>query len=89
MITFSLIVYFLLRSARSVVSKLLFAAATYIIWQERNNRIFKAQKRSQAQVVDLIKSTVRLKLLSCRFKKTAKVEDLLRVWHLPLSLRHS
>ena len=77
------------RSVRSVVSKLLFAAASYYIWQERNNRIFKKQKRSEAQVVDLVKSTVRLKLLTCRFKKSANVIDLIRVWKLSPSLMHS
>ena len=77
------------RSVRSVVSKLLFAATSYVIWKERNKRIFMKQKRSEAQVVDYIKSTIRLKLLTCRFKKSASVEDLLRVWKLPLSLMHS
>ena len=77
------------RSVRSVVSKLLFAAASYYIWQERNNRIFKKQKRSEVQVVDLVKSTVRLKLLTCRFKKSANVIDLIRVWKLSPSLMHS
>ena len=77
------------RSVRSVISKLLFAAAAYVIWQERNNRLFKKQSRSEAQVVDFIKSTVRLKLLTCRFKKTANVIDLVRVWKLPTSLIHS
>ena len=77
------------RSVRSVVSKLLFAASTYVIWQERNNRIFKKVKRSEDQVVDFIKSTVRLKLLTCRFKKTSNVIDLVRVWKLSPSLMHS
>lgn len=77
------------RSVRSVVSKILFAATSYVIWQERNNRIFRKQKRSEAQVVDFIKSTIRLKLLTCRFKKTVSVKDLLRVWKLPQSLLHS
>ena len=84
----SLIVAAKSRSVRSVVSKLLFAATSYFIWQERNSRIFKKQFRSEAQVIDVIKSTVRLKLLTCRFKKTANVVDLVRVWKLPPSLMH-
>lgn len=87
-IVHSLIVAAKSRSVRSVVSKLLFAATSYFIWQERNSRIFKNQFRSEAQVVDVIKSTVRLKLLTCRFKKTVNVVDLVRVWKLPLSLMH-
>ena len=76
------------RSVWSVVSKLLFAATTYFIWKERNSRLFKKQTRSEAQLVDVIKPTVRLKLLSCRFKKTANMIDLVRVWKLSPSLMH-
>ncbi|GJU99086.1 zinc knuckle CX2CX4HX4C containing protein [Tanacetum coccineum] len=58
------------RSARSIIVKLVFAASCYFIWQERNNRLFKNQKKSEDQLIEVIKSTVRLKLLSCKFKKT-------------------
>ncbi|GKE10509.1 hypothetical protein Tco_1414060 [Tanacetum coccineum] len=34
----------------------------------------KSQKRSEVQVSDVIKSTFHVKLLSCKFKKTANVE---------------
>ncbi|GKD74642.1 hypothetical protein Tco_1332924, partial [Tanacetum coccineum] len=61
------------RSARSVISKLTFAASCHFICQERNNILFKNQKRSEVQVSDVIKSTVYLKLLSCKFKKTNNV----------------
>nr|GEZ01739.1 hypothetical protein [Tanacetum cinerariifolium] len=37
---------------------------------ERNFRLFKSQKRTPLQVIDCIKSSVRLKLLSCTFKKS-------------------
>ncbi|GJY68079.1 hypothetical protein Tco_0471061 [Tanacetum coccineum] len=53
-----------IRSVRCVISKLIFAAASYFIWQERNYRLFMKKKRSEDQVIDLIKSTVRLKLLT-------------------------
>nr|GEV28401.1 hypothetical protein [Tanacetum cinerariifolium] len=57
-------------STRSVIAKLVFVASCYFIWQERNDRLFAKKKRSQDQVIDIIKSIVRLKLLTCRFKKT-------------------
>ncbi|GKB95976.1 hypothetical protein Tco_0982113 [Tanacetum coccineum] len=63
-----------MRSARSVIAKLVFAASCYFIWQERNNRLFMKTKRSQDQVIDIIKSTVRLKLLSCKSKRTKNVQ---------------
>ena len=45
------------RYARSVIAKLVFPASYYFIWQERNYRLFKNQKRSQAQIMEVIKST--------------------------------
>ncbi|GKF00995.1 hypothetical protein Tco_0027918, partial [Tanacetum coccineum] len=67
------------RSARSVIAKLVFAACSYFIWQERNYRLFKKKERSKEQVLELIMSIVRLKLLSCRFKKTSRVDLLAQI----------
>ncbi|GKA65583.1 hypothetical protein Tco_0765290, partial [Tanacetum coccineum] len=39
-----------MRSVRSVITKLVFAASCYFIWQECNNRLFNKKKRSQDQV---------------------------------------
>ncbi|GJQ97566.1 reverse transcriptase domain, reverse transcriptase zinc-binding domain protein [Tanacetum coccineum] len=75
-----------MRSARSVIAKLIFAASCYFIWQERNYRLFKKKKRSQDQVIDIIMSTVRLKLMTCRFKKTSIVQMLSHIWKLPTTL---
>nr|GEY12861.1 RNA-directed DNA polymerase, eukaryota, reverse transcriptase zinc-binding domain protein [Tanacetum cinerariifolium] len=60
------IVYFLIplakmRSIRSVICKLVFTATCYFIWQERNFRLFKKVKRTQDQIIKIIKSNVRLK----------------------------
>ncbi|GJY38388.1 RNA-directed DNA polymerase, eukaryota, reverse transcriptase zinc-binding domain protein [Tanacetum coccineum] len=74
------------KSARSVIAKLVFAASTYFIWQERNNRLFKNHKRSYSQVIKCIISTVRLKLLTCIFKKTKTVMAFMHLWKLPDSL---
>nr|GEU59754.1 hypothetical protein [Tanacetum cinerariifolium] len=45
------------KSARSVTLKLVFAAACYFLWQERNNRLFKKTKRTQDQICGIIKDT--------------------------------
>nr|GEY27449.1 hypothetical protein [Tanacetum cinerariifolium]GEY36830.1 hypothetical protein [Tanacetum cinerariifolium] len=73
-------------SARSVIAKLVFAACSYFIWQERNYRLFKKWERSKEQFLELIMSIVRLKLLSCRFKKTYRVDSLAQIWNIPRSL---
>ncbi|GJT41697.1 hypothetical protein Tco_0941562 [Tanacetum coccineum] len=39
------------RSARGIIAKLVFNASAYFIWQERNGRLFKNQKRSPNQSV--------------------------------------
>ncbi|GJX47894.1 hypothetical protein Tco_0273084 [Tanacetum coccineum] len=67
------------RSARSIIVKLVFAASCYFIWKEQNNRLFKNQKKFEDQLIEVIKSTVRLKLLSCKFKKTKNVEYFLHL----------
>ncbi|GJU82517.1 putative reverse transcriptase domain-containing protein, partial [Tanacetum coccineum] len=70
------------RSSRSVIAKLVVAATAYFIWQERNYRLFKKMKRSKEQLVDCISSSIRLKLLSCRFKSSRDGLALLRHWKI-------
>ncbi|GJW40181.1 hypothetical protein Tco_0066026 [Tanacetum coccineum] len=59
------------RTSRSIIAKLVVAATTYFIWQERNGRLFKNSKRTVSQVIECIMNSVRLKLMSCRLKKTS------------------
>ncbi|GJS60899.1 hypothetical protein Tco_0655683 [Tanacetum coccineum] len=75
------------RTARSVFGKLIFAASAYFIWLERNNKVFKKVKKSPEDIRDMVKVTVRLKLLSFRFKMTNSVELLLSRWKMPTSFR--
>nr|GEW13109.1 hypothetical protein [Tanacetum cinerariifolium] len=74
------------RSSRSVISKLVVAACAYFIWQERNSRLFKKKKRLVKQVVDCIYVSARLKLLSCRFKRSTESLMFARLWQLPDSI---
>ncbi|GJW93328.1 hypothetical protein Tco_0173000 [Tanacetum coccineum] len=70
------------RSSKSVIAKLVLAASAYFIWQERNERLFKNKKRTAKQVIDCIFSSVRLKLLSCRFKKSKEGVFFAQRWSL-------
>ncbi|GJW28532.1 hypothetical protein Tco_0045407 [Tanacetum coccineum] len=56
-------------TSKSVISKLVLVVAAYFMWKERNESLFKGLKRSSAQVIECVVSAVRLKLMSCRFKK--------------------
>ncbi|GJV97940.1 hypothetical protein Tco_1549517 [Tanacetum coccineum] len=60
------------RSSHIVIAKLVVAASAYFIWQERNWRLFKKSKRTVNQIIECIKSAVRLKLLSCSFKRSSE-----------------
>ncbi|GKA50438.1 hypothetical protein Tco_0743511 [Tanacetum coccineum] len=60
------------KTTHVVIAKLVVAASAYFIWQERNWRLFKKSKRSIDQVVSCISSSVRMKLLSCAFKRTTE-----------------
>ncbi|GKF33031.1 hypothetical protein Tco_0106231, partial [Tanacetum coccineum] len=77
-----------LRSIRSMLPKLVLAASTYFIWQELNSWIFKMQKRSKEQVIEVSISTVWLKLPTFRFKKSRRMDSMLENWHLPRFLVH-
>nr|GEX06109.1 hypothetical protein [Tanacetum cinerariifolium] len=71
------------KSSKIVIAKIVLAASAYFIWQERNWRLFKKSKRSVKQVVDCIASTVHLKLLSCRFRRSKDGVHYARLWDLP------
>ncbi|GJU44346.1 retrovirus-related pol polyprotein from transposon TNT 1-94 [Tanacetum coccineum] len=62
------------RTARSIFGKLILAASSYFVWLERNNRLFKNVKRTPEELRDVIMVTVRLKLLSFKFKNSAKMD---------------
>ncbi|GKA93887.1 hypothetical protein Tco_0815873 [Tanacetum coccineum] len=74
------------KSSRSVIAKLVVATSAYFVWQERNNRLFKNNNRSVKQLIECITSSVRLKLLSCRFKKSNEGVRFAQLWSLPVSL---
>ncbi|GJV80043.1 reverse transcriptase domain, reverse transcriptase zinc-binding domain protein [Tanacetum coccineum] len=75
------------RTARSIFGKLILAASSYFVWLERNNRLFKNVKRTPEELRDVIMVTVRLKLLSFKFKNSANVISLLDRWKMPRSFR--
>nr|GEU94088.1 hypothetical protein [Tanacetum cinerariifolium] len=70
------------KTTKSIIAKLVMAATSYFIWQERNNRMFKKSKRSLNQVADCIINSVWLKLKSCRWKKSKDALDVAKLWNL-------
>ncbi|GKC74293.1 hypothetical protein Tco_1120176, partial [Tanacetum coccineum] len=70
------------RSIVSVVSQLVFAASTYFIWQERNNRIYSKDSRKEEHICDVIMEMVRMKITTFKFKRTSMVLKTLATWRI-------
>ncbi|XP_076941343.1 uncharacterized protein LOC143610868 [Bidens hawaiensis] len=69
------------KAADVVTAKLVLAACCYLIWQERNLRLFKNQKRDCNQIIEAVVGIVRLKLLSSRLRSGSR--KWMEVWKLP------
>ncbi|GJX90326.1 zinc knuckle CX2CX4HX4C containing protein [Tanacetum coccineum] len=57
------------RTVVSILSRIVVADTSYYLWQERNGRLFKKKTSSPYQIVQIILSMVRLKLVTFKFKK--------------------
>ncbi|GJX81464.1 reverse transcriptase zinc-binding domain-containing protein [Tanacetum coccineum] len=57
----------------SIIRRLCFAACVYLIWQERNNRIFKNEKRSNESLFIILNDTIKWRLSSLKFKSSQAV----------------
>nr|XP_043619793.1 uncharacterized protein LOC122591597 [Erigeron canadensis] len=74
------------KSGQVTIAKLLVAATSYFVWQERNSWLFTTTRRTPSELAEVIKYTVRLKLMSMRFKATVSVQGLMAQWQLPNEL---
>ncbi|GJX87559.1 hypothetical protein Tco_0339573 [Tanacetum coccineum] len=54
----------------SVIRRLIFAASVYCIWQERNARIFKDERKRYEDVYNMMIETVKCKLLNLTVKES-------------------
>ncbi|GJZ84738.1 zinc knuckle CX2CX4HX4C containing protein [Tanacetum coccineum] len=68
----------------SILSRIVVATTSYYIWLERNGRLFKKKTSSPDQIVQVILSMVRLKLVTFKFKKMSTRSCLLlNQWKIP------
>ncbi|PWA55927.1 reverse transcriptase zinc-binding domain-containing protein [Artemisia annua] len=68
----------------SVIQRLVFGAAVYYIWQERNLRLFQKKFRSEETVFKIIVDIVRHKLLSLKIKPSVESVKAAVIWKIPL-----
>ncbi|GJS99508.1 RNA-directed DNA polymerase, eukaryota, reverse transcriptase zinc-binding domain protein [Tanacetum coccineum] len=72
------------RNIWSIVRRITFNAAVYFIWQERNNRIFKNEKRDKETIVKLIKENTVMKLIGLKVKESITVNEVENKWKIKL-----
>ncbi|GKC13100.1 hypothetical protein Tco_1009882, partial [Tanacetum coccineum] len=64
--------------------RIVVAATSYYIWMEKNGRLFKKKTSSPDQIIEVILSMVRLKLVTFKFKKmSTRSLLLLDQWKIP------
>nr|GEZ84486.1 reverse transcriptase domain, reverse transcriptase zinc-binding domain protein [Tanacetum cinerariifolium] len=72
------------RSFPSIIARLVLAASAYFLWRERNLRLFQKKTMTVDQLVCIICDTIRLKLITFRFKKMSTgYRLLLDQWRVP------
>ncbi|MFS7899881.1 hypothetical protein Hanom_Chr00s084182g01795711 [Helianthus anomalus] len=74
------------KRASHIIGKLVVVASAYFVWQERNNKLFSANKRNVAQLIEVVLTIVRMKLHSMKFRRTTSVNQVLSEWNLPREL---
>nr|GEW98674.1 retrovirus-related Pol polyprotein from transposon TNT 1-94 [Tanacetum cinerariifolium] len=72
-------------SIDSIVSRLVFGVVVYFIWQERNTRMYKQIKRNEESLVQTIKETVRLRMMSFIVKESKAVRRMEEIWNVKVA----
>ena len=67
-------------SIGSVVRRLCLATCVYMIWQERNNRIFREEEINVDVLVQCICDVIKCRLSSLTVKKTRAIIDVGKEW---------
>lgn len=68
------------KSIWSIIQRLVLGAVVYVIWQERNFRIFQGVSRNEDVICGIIKDTVRLRLVSLKLKGSFQTMKASEIW---------
>ncbi|XP_022019068.1 uncharacterized protein LOC110919098 [Helianthus annuus] len=74
------------KKAINVIAKLVVGATVYFVWEERNRRLFTPKRRTKEQIIEVVFSTVRMKLHTMRFQNSVHTARVLQDWSLPRGL---
>ncbi|PWA89282.1 hypothetical protein CTI12_AA034600 [Artemisia annua] len=69
------------KSIWSIIQRLVLGAVVYHLWIERNNRIFQNKSRNIADICNIVREAVRLRLLSLKIKGSKRSLDASRIWN--------
>lgn len=69
-------------SVGSIIRRLCLAASVYMIWQERNQRIFRDEYRRWEEVYEIILENIRLRLMSLKAKRSVAVLKAQEEWNV-------
>ena len=73
-------------SVGSIIRRVCLAASVYLIWQERNQRIFRDEKRSWEELYEVLLETIRLRLMSLKAKKSMAVLKVQKEWNVEFKM---
>ncbi|GKA78875.1 hypothetical protein Tco_0785412 [Tanacetum coccineum] len=76
-------------SIKSVLSKIVFGAAVYYEWQERNKRQFSNERRNVDELSEIIINTARLRLSSIKVIRTTYVKNVEKDWDVKFKVCRS
>ncbi|GJV21102.1 RNA-directed DNA polymerase, eukaryota, reverse transcriptase zinc-binding domain protein [Tanacetum coccineum] len=68
----------------SIVRRLVCGAVVYYIWQERNNRLFKNEKRDRNTIFNIVKETVGMKLIGIKVKDSRTIKEVEKRWNVKM-----
>ncbi|KAJ0453055.1 putative RNA-directed DNA polymerase [Helianthus annuus] len=72
------------RTIDRIIGKILIAATTYYVWQERNSRLFSSVQRTPDMLSHVIISTVRLKIMGFKLGSDRKHRKVLDTWQISM-----
>ncbi|PWA81221.1 ATP-dependent metalloprotease FtsH [Artemisia annua] len=73
----------------SIVKKLVLAACVYYIWNERNRRLFRDEKKSYKEVLKEIINNIRFKMACFSVKGSSMVNGVYNQWQVPMNIKKS
>ena len=70
----------------SITRRLCLAESVYMVWNERNKRLFKDERRSVEALFKCFCDTIKMRLATLKMKYSKAVSDTEKVWDIKLNV---